>query len=188
MQLFCYGSVSIALRKISSRMQKRVCLPFWLQIYLPRYVATVRSEWIPDDHLGSIVKLLSPRDKILTMLLVETGFRLDDVMHVRAWQLSRGVLAIKEMKTGKLRSVPISEDLILAYRRAFPSSHRRGERSLMLSPPCGEGVAIKCTARRTGGTSGRLRAVRAMGGTHTPRTPCGRCMLCASVSPLAFKP
>ena len=60
------------------------------------------------------------------MLLLETGFRLDDVMHVRAWQLSRDTLTVKEMKTGKLRTVSISKEMILSYRRAFPASHRRG--------------------------------------------------------------
>ena len=86
----------------------------------------MRSEWISDSDLESIVKLLSPCDKVLTRLLTETGFRIDDVMHLRRWQLFREQLTVKEMKTGKVRTVSISTELIRQYRRAFSSVPRRG--------------------------------------------------------------
>lgn len=74
---------------------------------------------------------MNPRDKYVARVLLSTGFRVDDLMHVRAWQLSRPVLEIVERKTGKLRSVPLPEELRrsipkergAALRYAFPSLH-----------------------------------------------------------------
>lgn len=58
---------------------------------------------------------LSERDSYITDLLIATGYRLDDMLRVRNWQLNKTVLEIKERKTGKVRAVALPEQL----RRRF---------------------------------------------------------------------
>lgn len=41
-------------------------------------------------------------------LLLETGFRIDDVLRIRKYQLRRDYITLKERKTGNVRTVPYS--------------------------------------------------------------------------------
>lgn len=68
----------------------------------------MKSKFIPDTHYTKILSLLDPLDRELTELLDETGFRLDDLMHLRKWQLCQPELTVMEKKTGKIRTVSIS--------------------------------------------------------------------------------
>lgn len=91
----------------------------------------MRSAYIPEEHLCQILARLNSRDAYLARLLLATGFRLDDVMHLRSWQLDREVIELRERKTGKIRRAPLPPDLrrevgkgrgaALAF--AFPSLH-----------------------------------------------------------------
>ena len=78
---------------------------------------------------------LGRRDRIITAILDATGFRLDDVMRARVWELRTQTIKLREAKTGKVRSVTISPGLhsrLSAYfagrpplRAAFPTLCRR---------------------------------------------------------------
>lgn len=99
----------------------------------------MRSKYIPEDALVQIRALLAPSDRYLTDFLLATGFRLDDVLHLRRWQLSQGELTLKERKTGKVRSISIPPELQLklnqsgensrgcALRFAFPALRSGGK-------------------------------------------------------------
>lgn len=86
------------------------------------------------------MRRLPPADRLITQLLIETGYRLDDIMHVRTYQLTGETLSLRERKTGKTRSVAIPSGLAgalgayvakrhrLSY--AFPSLRRGGRRKM----------------------------------------------------------
>ena len=89
-----------------------------------------------------VLSRLNPADKELALLLVDTGFRLDDIMHVRRWQLCKPTLTLLERKTGKLRTVSLSHTHIKHWTEgtskkehplsfAFPRLARRGKRRKM---------------------------------------------------------
>lgn len=88
-----------------------------------------------------VLSRLQPADKELALLLIDTGFRLDDIMHVRLWQLCKPTLTLLERKTGKLRSVSLSHIHIKHWTEssseknplsfAFPRLARRGKRKNM---------------------------------------------------------
>ena len=96
----------------------------------------MRNRHIPEDDLREIAAQLRGVDHLITALLIGTGFRLDDVMHLRCWQLGRDAISIRERKTGHARAVTIPadlSDLLRAYiagrhpfRYAFPALRRGG--------------------------------------------------------------
>lgn len=69
------------------------------------------SKYIPQEHLVEIMKHLPRKDQIITEVLFHTGFRLDDVMYMRRWQLDRKYAKAVEAKTGKRRAVEIPRKL-----------------------------------------------------------------------------
>lgn len=95
------------------------------------------NRYIPEEHLQEICGKLRGVDKIITDVLLSTGFRLDDVMHLRTWELRREVLTIRERKTGHVRSVRMPEDVresLAVYLRkrnplryAFPALRSGGK-------------------------------------------------------------
>lgn len=100
----------------------------------------MRNVYIPEKELAEIVKRLEGVDRVITLLLLGTGFRLDDIMHLRVWQLRAPELTIRERKTGNVRSVTIPagvSEVCKAYaaRRmalcyAFPALRRYGARKM----------------------------------------------------------
>lgn len=71
----------------------------------------MKNNYIPDNHLSKIRAELSVGDLYICDLLAETGFRLDDLLKVRNWQLNKPVLQLRESKTGKIRSTVLPEHL-----------------------------------------------------------------------------
>lgn len=81
------------------------------------------------------MKRLGRRDKIITAILDATGFRLDDILRARVWELRAQTITLREQKTGKTRAVTISPALysrLATYfagrpslRAAFPTLCRR---------------------------------------------------------------
>ena len=73
----------------------------------------MRNRIINEDDYTRILKHSHPRYKPIFMLLAETGFRVDDILKMRKWVLVKaldtGVLALTEAKTGKSRSVQLSD-------------------------------------------------------------------------------
>ena len=73
----------------------------------------MRNRIISEDEYTRILKHSHPRYKPIFRLLAETGFRVDDILKMRKWVLVKaldtGVLALTEDKTGKFRSVELSD-------------------------------------------------------------------------------
>lgn len=71
------------------------------------------NNWIPPDHLDRIYRQLdSLEDRAIFKIAYNTGFRIDDILSIRRYQLIdravvRSVLTIKERKTGHTRSVKL---------------------------------------------------------------------------------
>lgn len=101
-------------------------------------ITGVSAAWIPPQRLARIRAQLSARDDLITEVLLCTGFRLDDIMHCRVWQLRQPQLRLAERKTGKLRTVQLPDQtrarldaqlhgrVALAY--AFPALRHGGRR------------------------------------------------------------
>lgn len=112
-------------------MKQNKCSIPWMQTNVRlfnRGVFNAKSEYIPAAQLGAIMAHLSAEDRYITALALATGFRIDDLLHVRTWQLRRSELTIKERKTGHVRTVSLPDELIRQTNRhalsyAFPSFH-----------------------------------------------------------------
>ena len=74
--------------------------------------------------MSAIRAKLRGRDALITDVLLETGFRLDDVMNIRIWQAGSRNIELQERKTGKRRSVPISAELAAKIRTYAGNRHR----------------------------------------------------------------
>lgn len=83
-----------------------------------------KNAYIPEDRAKAVLDKLGGVDRLITLLLIETGFRLDDVMHLRTYQLMGDVLSLRERKTGKDRSVPLSSELAEKLRAYAVNRHR----------------------------------------------------------------
>ena len=64
------------------------------------------------------------RDALITDLLLETGFRLDDIMNLRVWQAVGNQISIRERKTGKLRAVSLPSVLAEDIKTYAGNRHR----------------------------------------------------------------
>ena len=73
----------------------------------------MRNRIINEEDYTRILKHAHPRYKPIFILLAETGVRVDDILKMRKWVLVKaldtGVLALTEAKTGKYRSVQLSD-------------------------------------------------------------------------------
>lgn len=68
------------------------------------------NSWIPPERLTAIRKHMRGRDLLITDILLETGFRIDDVMHLRKFNLSGRSVRLREMKTGHTRTATLSTE------------------------------------------------------------------------------
>lgn len=99
-----------------------------------------RNAYLPEDRAVAILRKLAPVDQLITRLLIETGFRLDDIMHLRTWQLTGDTISLRERKTGHQRTVTIPSGLAADLRAyaskrhglsfAFPALRRGGRRKM----------------------------------------------------------
>ena len=69
------------------------------------------NRYIPSEHLAEILEHLSGDDHLIVDLLLWTGYRCDDVVHLRGRNLRGNRLTVREQKTGNLRSVDLSPEL-----------------------------------------------------------------------------
>ena len=68
------------------------------------------NAWIPPERLQAIRSHMHGRDAIITDILLETGFRIDDIMHMRKCNLSGRSVRLREKKTGHDRSAILSPE------------------------------------------------------------------------------
>lgn len=84
------------------------------------------NKLIPENELRLILDKADPRYRDFFVILVETGFRVEDVLSCRRWQFAKAldtrVLALTEAKTGKCREVGLTEDAAGAILSALKAS------------------------------------------------------------------
>ena len=74
----------------------------------------MRNTQITELDFDRILRASSLEDRALWILAAETGFRIDDLLRARQYQISRATadensfLSLAERKTGKMRAVPLS--------------------------------------------------------------------------------
>ena len=69
----------------------------------------LKNQYIPPRDFDRIMRHVQSDYRPLFILAAETGFRIDDVLKIRQWQASKSVLTLREEKTGKTRSVLLSD-------------------------------------------------------------------------------
>ena len=88
---------------------------------------TVTTNYITDDDLGVVYRLLMPQNRLICMLAERTGLRISDVLDLKTADLKER-MTVKERKTGKSRRISIAPDLLEAIRAqagpvwAFPGA------------------------------------------------------------------
>ena len=74
----------------------------------------LRNTQLTDMDFDRIIRHSSVEDRAIWILAAETGFRIDDLLRVRQYQITRATssdhpfLILAERKTGKTRSVPLT--------------------------------------------------------------------------------
>lgn len=81
------------------------------QMFVFRHVGekTLKNQYIPPRDFDRIIRNVQSDYRPLYILAAETGFRIDDVLKIRQWQAKGSVLTLREEKTGKERSVLLSD-------------------------------------------------------------------------------
>lgn len=109
----------------------------------------MQSQYIPNKDLEHIKSFLPDADKALVDILILTGYRVDDMLNSRDWQWSGDSISIEERKTGRVRTVVITDQLKNAVERF--RELRRGKRSSLsfFVPTRGYRVGEKRKLHRT---------------------------------------
>lgn len=87
-----------------------------------------RSDYIPEESFNILLKALMPQNRLALQVALETGLRIDDVLHIKTEQMIKERFTIKEMKTGKRRRIRITkalrEECLLYAGRFYVFEHR----------------------------------------------------------------
>lgn len=88
------------------------------------------NNYIPDVEQNAIRERLNKRDRQIFDLLVSTGYRLDDILHLRKYQLAGRIIKLKERKTGNIRSVenPCAKPCGHPFEYVFVGKGRQGQK------------------------------------------------------------
>lgn len=92
-------------------------------------MGNLANNYIPPQDLAAIRRGLNARDKQIMDILVLTGYRLDDVLHLRKWQISKKTIRLTERKTGNIRTVdnPCVKPCGHPFEYVFGGRGRQGE-------------------------------------------------------------
>lgn len=71
----------------------------------------MRSEFVSRANVDHVLAALSPTNRLVCQVCLETGLRLGDVLSLRTDQLRRERFSVQERKTGKRRRVRLSKKL-----------------------------------------------------------------------------
>lgn len=98
------------------------------------------NAYIAPEQLAVVMHHLRPIDRLISRLLSATGYRLDDVMHMRVYSVRGDQITLHERKTGHVRTVTMPPDLaedMRAYLHgrnslsyAWPTLRRRRTRKM----------------------------------------------------------
>lgn len=78
----------------------------------------MRSDYIATDAIGALLWALTPADSLICQIVLQTGWRIDDVLEIKteqavnALKLKKTALTICEKKTGKRSRKYIPRDLL----------------------------------------------------------------------------
>ena len=91
-----------------------------------------RSDYISAESFNILLKALMPQNRLALQVALDTGLRIDDVLHIKTEQMKKERFTIKEMKTGKSRRIRISkalrEECLLYAGRYYVFEHRLDQR------------------------------------------------------------
>lgn len=77
----------------------------------------MQNRYIPPEDFDRIIRRVRSDYRPLYILAAETGFRIDDILKLRQFQAKQDVLTLKEEKTGKNRTVLLSDRAKEAMRQ-----------------------------------------------------------------------
>ena len=86
----------------------------------------MRNKIISKGDFERILRASEPFDRALFILAAETGFRIDDLLCARQWQMDKPLLTLTEHKTKKERTVVLSQRALSALevlKRDIPHRH-----------------------------------------------------------------
>ena len=70
-----------------------------------------RTDYCEKPTLDHILAALMPANRLAILTSLQTGLRIDDVLHLKTEDLKRDRFTVKEMKTGKSRRIRLTRDL-----------------------------------------------------------------------------
>lgn len=72
----------------------------------------MRSEWIPKGDFEHILSALTPENRLACEVSLATGLRIGDVLALTPDKVRKQRFTIHEQKTGKSRTIRLSNDLV----------------------------------------------------------------------------
>lgn len=72
----------------------------------------MRSDFVDSDVIGHILYALTPENKLVCKVALETGLRIGDILSFRTADLNKQSFTITEQKTGKKKRVRLRKALI----------------------------------------------------------------------------
>lgn len=73
----------------------------------------MRSDFVETDVIGHILYALTPENKLVCKVALETGLRVGDILALKTADLKKQSFTITEQKTGKKRRVRLRKPLIV---------------------------------------------------------------------------
>ena len=70
-----------------------------------------RMDYMTDREVGHVLAALLPQNRLVCEVMLHTGLRVDDVLHLRTDEVKRQFY-ITEHKTGKRKRVNLTQDLV----------------------------------------------------------------------------
>lgn len=96
-------------------------------MYFGKEGESIVTQYITDEDLDVVYRLLMPQNRLVCMVAEKTGLRISDVLELKAQDLKER-MTVKEKKTGKSRRIYLNQELLKAIRAqsgpfwAFPGA------------------------------------------------------------------
>ena len=74
-------------------------------------MCALRTKAIEADSLNAIMRMLTPTNRLVSLVALATGLRISDVLNIRTEQLKKDRFTVFESKTGKKKSVRLNKAL-----------------------------------------------------------------------------
>lgn len=75
----------------------------------------MKTEYKPPAEMEHVLALLTPPNRLVARVMLETGLRISDVLELRRENIAEQMV-VKEKKTGKLRPVTLTPELVKQLR------------------------------------------------------------------------